>query len=622
MSFSLRFKIIFITVAILVFAIGATTLVSGYVFSQEYSDVLQSRALIIGQGVKSQLDRLLELGIPLEELVGFEKQMQDTVDTYEDIAYAMIVDLEGKILFHNDPSQHNKMLTDPATLRAINSGEEIIQVYSDQEGQFYDVFIPILDRSGDHVGAIRLGFPVELVTQKTGRLTTFSGLVAFVSLGVAVALLVFTLSVWVSRPLMRLLTAIEEFRKGETGWARKVKVDSRDEIGQLGSAFNTMSVQLQNLIDTLEEQVANRTRQLEAVMQITQQLASILDLSDLLRQIVILTKETFDYYHVQIYLLDESSQMLQLVEGYGQAGMEMKARGYKIVLDSSTSMVARSARTGEIVQVDNVREEADWLPNPLLPDTYSEMAVPINLAGQVVGVLDVQDDEVASLDKGDADLLYSLANQVAVAIHNARLFTAVETALAEARATQARYAQQSWEKTKIAPAGGQYLYVDPNTTPPGKHEQEAMTEVERKALAQNHAVVVVSNESIEGESLVVPINLHNKTIGALQLHTAGNGLIWDKDDLTLVQTVADQIAQAAENLRLFDETRQRAGREQTIRQITEHMRSATNLDELVKITAEELGQRFSAKYAFVKLGLDTSVEDSGRQTNGHKEDNY
>jgi transcriptional regulator with GAF, ATPase, and Fis domain len=141
-----------------------------------------------------------------------------------------------------------------------------------------------------------------------------------------------------------------------------------------------------------------------------------------------------------------------------------------------------------------------------------------------------------------------------------------------------------------------------------------MTEVEQKALAQNHAVVVVSNESIEGESLVVPINLHNKTIGALQLHTAGNGLIWDKDDLTLVQTVADQIAQAAENLRLFDETRQRAGREQTIRQITEHMRSATNLDELVKIAAEELGERFSVEYSLVELGIETASDDNDRST--------
>jgi sensor histidine kinase regulating citrate/malate metabolism len=244
MVFSLRVKIILITVAILVFAVGATTLASGYVFSQEYSDVLQSRALIIAKGVQSQLNRLLELGIPLEDLIGFEKQMRNTVNTYEDISYAMIVDIEGKILFHNDPSQHNIILIDPATLTAIKSGEEVIQIYADQAGQFYDVFVPIVDNSGAHVGAVRLGFPAELVTEKTGRLTAFSVMVALVSLGVAVALFIFLLSVWVTKPLRKLLAAIEEIRNGSTGLTRKVEIEARDEIGHLGSAFNTMTAQL------------------------------------------------------------------------------------------------------------------------------------------------------------------------------------------------------------------------------------------------------------------------------------------------------------------------------------------------------------------------------------------
>ena len=133
MGFSLRFKIIFLAVVILVITIGATTLASGYVFSQEYADVLQSRTLIIGQGLKSQLDRLLELGIPLEELVGFEKQLQDTVTTYPDIAYAMVIDLDSKILFHNDPSQHNKILADTMTVDAVKRGTTVIQVHSDQQ---------------------------------------------------------------------------------------------------------------------------------------------------------------------------------------------------------------------------------------------------------------------------------------------------------------------------------------------------------------------------------------------------------------------------------------------------------------------------------------------------------
>jgi GAF domain-containing protein len=297
--------------------------------------------------------------------------------------------------------------------------------------------------------------------------------------------------------------------------------------------------------------------------------------------------------------------------------------------------VARAARSGEIVWVDNVREVEDWLSNPFLPDTYSEMAVPIILEDQVVGVLDVQEDEIAGLDEADANLLRSLANQVAVAIRNARLFAEVEAALARARTTQELYVERAWEKVKTAQQGAEYQCHRSGTQLLDERviaqlEQEAMTRGQVAVVAMNGGKSAESNANDEDiytqgseseiqnqTALVAPIRLQNQTIGTIQLLETEGQHRWDELELALVQTVADQVAQAAENIRLFEETRQRAGREQTIRQVTEHMRSATNLDELVKIATEELGQRFSAKYAFVKLGIDTSAEDSNRQTNGY-----
>ncbi|GIK42396.1 MAG: hypothetical protein BroJett011_62290 [Chloroflexota bacterium] len=456
MAFSLRFKIIFITVAILVFAIGATTLASGYVFSQEYSNVLQSRALIIAKGVQAQLNRLLELGIPLEDLIGFEKQMRGTVDTYEDISYAMIVDLDGKILFHNDPAQHNKILTDTATLTAIKSGKEIIQIYAEQAGQFYDVFVPIMDSNGAHVGAVRLGFPAELVTEKTGRLTTFSVIVALVSLSVAVALLIFLLAVWVTKPLRKLLAAIEDIRNGSTGLTRKVEIESGDEIGHLGSAFNTMTAQLHDLIDTLEERVADRTHRLGIVASLGEHLNAILDPGDLLREVVNQVNKNFNYYHTHIYLLNPSTETLVVAAGTGRAGQEMATNGHSIALNTAKSLVARAARSRTIVTVDNVQEAEDWLPNPLLPETRAEMAVPIIQEDKVIGVLDVQAERVGALDENDANLLRSLANQVSVALGNARLFEQTnrskeEAEVAKEKAEQARLeAEQAREEAEQA----------------------------------------------------------------------------------------------------------------------------------------------------------------------------
>jgi GAF domain-containing protein len=263
------------------------------------------------------------------------------------------------------------------------------------------------------------------------------------------------------------------------------------------------------------------------------------------------------------------------------------------------------------------------------------MAVPIVLEDQVVGVLDVQEDEIAGLDEADANLLRSLANQVAVAIRNARLFAEVEAALARARTTQELYVERAWEKVKTAQQGAEYQCHRSGTQLLDERviaqlEQEAMTRGQVAVVAMNGGKSAESNANDEDiytqgseseiqnqTALVAPIRLQNQTIGTIQLLETEGQHRWDELELALVQTVADQVAQAAENIRLFEETRQRAGREQTIRQVTEHMRSATNLDELVKIATEELGQRFSAKYAFVKLGIDTSAEDSNRQTNGY-----
>lgn len=614
MNFSLRFKIIFITVAILVLALGATTLVSSYIFSQEYRDVLQSRTFVIGQGIKSQLDRLLDLGILLEDLSGFEKQLQDTVNTYQDISYAMVVNLDGRILFHNDRSQHNKMISDAAILAAVKSGQDVIQPFSDQTGQFYDVFIPIFDRSDAHVGAIRVGFPVGLITQKTGRLTVFSGAVALISLSVAVVLLVITLSVWVTKPLAKLLGTIQAFRSGDMGMVASASIDSSDEIGELNAAFSALTTQLNSVVDTLGEKVDDRTRQLETVMEISRRLAEILELSELLHQVVSLTKETFDYYHVHIYLVDQSGKSLSLAEGYGQPGAEMKRRGHNIALDAEQSLVAQAARSGKITTVEDVRLNPMWLPNPLLPDTRSEMAVPIILSNEIVGVLDVQSEKAGGLIQDSEVALNSLANQIAIAIRNARLFAGVETALAEAREAQAHYLGQAWARTEV----GSHLYMGVEAAPIDEETRRRLiAKGQQKARAQDGpAIVALESDEIQTKSLVAPIKLRGMSLGSLQLHAAGDERVWSEDDLAIIETVVDQMVQTAENLRLFDETRQRARREQTIRQVTDKLRAAPDLDRLLEIATTEISQLFPVAHAELTLSIEKQSENG--QDTTHK----
>ena len=127
----------------------------------------------------------------------------------------------------------------------------------------------------------------------------------------------------------------------------------------------------------------------------------------------------FEYYHVHIYLLDGERKHLLMVGGTGQAGRKLLMRGHR--LETGQGLVGRAAARNEATLVPDVSQEPDWLPNPLLPDTKAEVAVPISFGGEVQGVLDVQHDRAGGLDQNDVTLLQVIAAQVAVALQNARL---------------------------------------------------------------------------------------------------------------------------------------------------------------------------------------------------------
>ncbi|OQY46469.1 MAG: hypothetical protein B6242_07750 [Anaerolineaceae bacterium 4572_78] len=192
-------------------------------------------------------------------------------------------------------------------------------------------------------------------------------------------------------------------------------------------------VELQHFVDQLNSKnviLSKRTIQLETSRYISQRLTSILDLDTLLAEIVDVVQLKFDYYHVHIYLLDVEQERLVMAEGTGVAGKELKKHGHHIPL-TKKSLVTRAFHSQNIVMVADVQASADWLPNPLLPETRSEIAVPVIRNEGVIGVLDVQENKVSGLSEEDIQMFRSLANQIATAIHNAQLYRTAQREIAE-----------------------------------------------------------------------------------------------------------------------------------------------------------------------------------------------
>lgn len=253
-TLSIRSKIICLAAAVILFSIGASTLVSTYVFKNSYKDALQSRAFAIGKSLKLQLDRLLQLGIQLDDIVGFEEQCQDIVKQYEGIEHAEVFDLNGKVLFSNDPLQQGKMTTSAAAIEALQSGREVLG-YSRQNAD-YEVIIPVFSGQSQ-IAAVSIGFPSELINRKSTAIAVYSIGAGVCSLIIASIFLYLALSSLVTIPLTQLITAIRDIQKKGI-LDKRVHVSSHDEIGQLAATFNQMTVSLQET--KVMAETANRAK--------------------------------------------------------------------------------------------------------------------------------------------------------------------------------------------------------------------------------------------------------------------------------------------------------------------------------------------------------------------------
>lgn len=225
-----------------------------------------------------------------------------------------------------------------------------------------------------------------------------------------------------SDPIKRLTSIANQVALGNLDV--NVEVESKDEVGILATTLNKVIVQLRELITTYEQRVSERTKALETSAQISRRLSTILDQDLLIKEVVDQVQTAFKYDHTHIYLFDQSHKSLELTGGSGFIGQQLLEAGYQI--PRGKGLIGSAAETNISILAPDVTQEPKWLPNPLLPETRSEISVPISIGENVLGVLDIQNNQAGSLSQVDVDVIQSIANQVAIAIQNTQSFAATQ----------------------------------------------------------------------------------------------------------------------------------------------------------------------------------------------------
>ncbi len=301
-----------------------------------------------------------------------------------------------------------------------------------------------------------------------------------------------------------------------------------------------------------EEALAKQATQLETVAQVSIDTATLLNPDELLQQVVDLTKSQFGLYHAHVYLVNEDTEELVLTAGAGEVGRTMSAAGRRIALSQEQSLVARAARTRLGVTVNDVTADPGFLPNPLLPDTRSELATPLIVGGQVLGVLDVQSETANRFTEDDIRIHTILASQIAVALQNARQYREAQDAMHELDSLTRRLTREGWESYtthKDAPISYTYDLNELRPLVSGEAGSNGNGLIE-------HAIVV-----------------RGQAIGRLAV---GEAAQVDEETADIIAAVADRLSTHVDNLRLLEET-------EGARQLLD--RRALELEAIAKVSA-------------------------------------
>ena len=426
-------------------------------------------------------------------------------------------------------------------------------------------------------------------------------LLGLLALAVVVSL---TIGNVISAPIVRLTNVSNRIVQGDL--RAQAVIESSDEIGTLSLAFNTMTSRTRDLLEDLESRVDERTRELmtanernerrarqfEYIAQVAATISSTRHLDTLLQQITTAISSKFGFYHTGIFLLDARKEYAVLCAANSEGGRRMLTRNHRLRV-GETGIVGFVTGSGTARVALDTDRDAVFFDNPDLPDTRSEIALPLMAANDVIGALDVQSVEANAFDQEDINILTTLADQVSIAIQNARQYEETQRALAESLTAGRQFISSGWQQftrnQKIA----------------GIHHTSAKTEL---IYAQkNHgekstpSALDQATNSNRGELVSIPIKLRGVEIGTLKVRTSDfQGLA--QDELDIINAIVERAAIAMENARLLNESQRQTVKEQRIGEVTARIGASIHMRNVLQTAVEELGRALPGSEVVIQLG--------------------
>jgi len=410
----------------------------------------------------------------------------------------------------------------------------------------------------------------------------------------------------IAAPIIRLTQTADQIVGGDL--TAQANVASRDEIGTLAQAFNTMTARLREIFEGLEQRVAERTselasaneknerraKQFESIAQVASTISSTGNMDSLLPQITTVISTQFGFYHVGIFLLDSRREFAVLSAANSEGGQRMLARNHQLKV-GETGIVGFVTGEGKPRVALDTGEDAVFFNNPDLPETRSEIALPLRVGDEVVGALDVQSTQPNAFDQEDISSLTTLADQVSIAIQNARQYEETRKALAEADLLSRQFVQTGWQQfTKSKKLVGI------------RHTGARATLLYRKnGLNKNENDLNWNQAKTEFNtaSLSLPVKLHGEVIGSVDVRAPGNRK-WEQDELDIVTAIIERAALAMENARLLAESQKLVAKERTIGEISAKISMQSDINELLKTAAQELGHTLPGAEIAIQFNKD------------------